>query len=116
MIIKKSKSGKALLITDDFGNTYSTSIAYVTKYLLDPDNKLRFLTLTRFPKPATVDRFPKSPVLGPENEHIPEGDPRWFMPQCPHSTLEDNQETDGFGRQTLKKKEEKKTFEDKVIW
>ena len=61
-VIKLTKSGKALLFIDDFGNSFMTSKQWVQN-LLDGKNRGPFLLLKRLPDPVSVDRFMRSPVL-----------------------------------------------------
>jgi hypothetical protein len=65
-IIKKTKSGKALMFVDDLGNAYITSTTMMSA-ILGGYQKGDFTVLTRLPMPISVDRFPKSPVyLSPD--------------------------------------------------
>ena len=61
-VVKLSKSGKAILFIDDFGNVFMTSKIWVTN-MLEGKSKGPFLLLKRMPDPVSVDRFMRSPVL-----------------------------------------------------
>lgn len=114
MIIKLSKSGNAITIIDDFGNTYGTSKTYLMA-LVSGRMKAPFIEVNRYPMPADLDRFRPSPVLGKDYEAIPPDDERWTPPQCSHNIQTGSAHKDGISVYTAKKKEETKMFSDKKI-
>jgi len=110
-IVKLSKSGKALIFIDDFGNSYSTSTKYLMS-LVSGRMKAPFIQLSRFPVPVEQDRFKKSPVLGKEYEKIEPDDDRWTQPQCSHNVEVTSSEDAGIDQRKLKKDKVKETFTD----
>lgn len=111
MIAKLSKSGNAIVIIDDFGNTYVTSKTYLMS-MVSGRMKAPFVQLTRMPVPAEIGRFKPSPVLGKDQEQIQPGDERWSEPQCSHNVDIDRNSEAGMSVTQMKKREEKKKFED----
>lgn len=61
-IIKRSRSGKAILFVDDDGNCYMTSTKYA-KGIVEGTFK-GFGLLTRFPNKVKEGLFKKSPLVG----------------------------------------------------
>jgi hypothetical protein len=111
VIIKPSKSGKGVVVVDDFGNTYATSKKYLLAVLAGT-MKAPFVLMTRMPVPAQMDRFNPSPILAKDNEHIEHDDERWSAPQCSHNIEVSNFQEDGMDRAQAKKRKEKEAFDD----
>ena len=61
-IIKKTKSGNALMFIDEEGNAFTVSVKIVSA-ILGGYQKGDFAVLTKLPMQVSIDRFPKSPVF-----------------------------------------------------
>jgi len=98
-IVKISKSKKSVLFIDDDGRVYCTSISF----LLGVINSKSMLPtiLTRLPFNVEPTRFKKSPLYNPDNIDL--------------SSVE-GFKNDGLSINRLKEVEDKKKFEDKLIW
>lgn len=114
MIIKESKSGKAWVIVDDHGETYSIAQAALAA-LKAKTNKSSFAIPVRLPTPSEPGRFKKSPLLGKGYVKIEEGEEGWIEPQCPHNIKVSSAGEAGLSDKQTKKRESKKLFEDKKI-
>ena len=114
VIIKPTKSGKGVLVQDDFGNVYVTSKKYLLAVLAGT-MKSPLVLMTRMPQPSKPDRYNSSPILGQDGEHIEPDDDRWTQPQCLHSVEAASWGEDGMDRKQTKKREKKKQYTDKVI-
>lgn len=66
-VVLRSRSGKALLFTDDAGNTYMTSVTWM-KGLMEGKSPVNFIQLKRLP--SKTDKFQVSPVIGREGEEV----------------------------------------------
>jgi hypothetical protein len=66
-IIKKTKSGKGIMVIDDRGTVYITSMTYVANMLQAESSPNRFVLMKRLPLPVAEDRFKKSPIWDPDN-------------------------------------------------
>lgn len=115
MIIKISKSGKALVVVDDFGNIYTTSLVYFSS-LASGRMKAPFVQLTRMPVPAEPGRFKMSPVLVKGGVHAGEGDPGWSLPQCLHNVDVDRNSDAGLSVKQIEKRQKKINYQDKVVF
>ena len=115
MIIKKSRSGKGLIVVDDFGNTYGTSVTYLLGMISDRTNGPGFVQLVRFPSPASADRFKPSPVLGKGYEKIDFDDLRWTPPVGPEGSSV-KAASDGLSSKGEEMRSAKEGFSDKVVW
>ena len=121
MILKPSKSGKALVVIDDFGNVYSVPLSYLLALLGGRvPNGPGFALASRMTQPANLDRFQPSPIfLGLDGDGkaltAEEGDDSWTPPQCPHLVAEVRNHGDGLSDQAAGARAEKRMFTDKVI-
>lgn len=111
MIVKLSKSGKGVVVVDDFGNTYVTSKTYLMS-MVSGRMKAPFVQMTRMPVPAEIGRFKPSPILGKDQEQIPHDDERWSEPQCSHNVDITRNSKAGMSQTQIKKRQEKEKFED----
>jgi hypothetical protein len=67
-VLKKTKSGNALMFIDEEGNAFTISSKIVSA-ILGGYQKGDFAVLTRLPMKVSADRFPKSPVfMSPDSE------------------------------------------------
>ena len=114
MIIKPTKSGKGVMVQDDFGNVYVTSKKYLLAVLAGT-MKAQFVLMTRMPQPSKPERYDSSPILGQDNEHILPDDERYTPPQCLHTVEASTWSEDGMDRVQTKKRETKKQYTDKVV-
>ena len=115
MIIKLSKSGKGVVIIEDYGEVHVTSVKHMAA-LISGRMKGPFIRTTRMPTPAEIDRFEPSPILGKDGEHIEHDDPRWTEPQCSHNIQVEGHSEAGIDRKQIKKREVKEIYSDKVVW
>jgi hypothetical protein len=60
-VLKLNKSGRSILVIDDDGRTYITSVEHLRR-LCDGKFANGFVVLTRLPGDNAVNRFPASPV------------------------------------------------------
>ena len=102
-VLKLTKSKKAVLIIDDEGKTYITSVNYLMG-LLNGKSPTGFILLDRMPQDCAADRFKVSPVYDP-NGILSNVDPR---------TLSTN--NDPLSVKESEKREQTKGFEDKKVW
>jgi len=98
-VFKLTRSKKALLFIDDDGNTFVTSVA-VVRNIIDDKIRVPFASMKRLPFKTSPDRFEKSELYLP---------PGYVAPR------EDKGE-DGLDPRYLKRKEVKKSYEDKMVW
>lgn len=96
-VIKLSKSGKALLVIDDFGNVFVCPKVFVDNL----SKKGGFVLMSRFPTKVSLDRFKVSPLYDPDNV----GDSK-----------DVKLVNDGLSKSFIKDKEEKKFYGDDVVW
>lgn len=68
-VLKLNKSGRSILVIDDDGRTYITSLAHLSR-LLNGQFKTDFLVLTRLPNNNSSIRFPSSPVWNPDTGSV----------------------------------------------
>ena len=105
-VIKLTKSKKAVLVIDDEGRTYITSVNFIVG-LLNGKSPTGFVLLSRLPSNSAGTRFKPSPLFDPEGV-MANVDPRTLKPL---STANDS-----LSVKEQKKGEEKKAFEDKKVW
>jgi hypothetical protein len=73
-VIKLTSSKKAILVIDDDGNSFITSLHYWNE-LLRGNNKQGFLLMQRLPEKVSDSRFKRSPEYGNKPEPVaPSGD------------------------------------------
>lgn len=104
-VLKLSKSGKQLQVIDDFGNVYGIGV-YAVRNLLDGKVANGVTVASRLPDKVSPDRFGVSPLWDPEG-------------RVPKETLLDssiNLNNDALSPKALKRDEDFKKFEDKVVW
>jgi hypothetical protein len=98
-VIKLTASKKALLVIDDAGNVFITSLAFL-KSLLDGSMKSDFILLSRLPDKASSDRFKPSPLFGeklPGQEAVV-------------------QSFDALSKSKSVERQEEKLFKDQPVW
>jgi hypothetical protein len=64
-VLKLNKSGRSILVIDDDGRTYITSVEHIRR-LADGKFNNGFIVLTRLPGDNASNRFPESPVWNPD--------------------------------------------------
>jgi hypothetical protein len=94
-----------LLVIDDDGRTYITSVNFLLG-LINGKSKHDFILLSRLPQNNSDSRFKKSPVYDPDG--VFQGDAA--------KTLELTTSNDALSVKAQKEKQEKKSFEDKNVW
>ena len=114
MIAKVSKSGKALVIVDDWGNTYVTSKTYLMS-MVSGRMKAPFVQFTRMPVPAEPGRFKPSPILAKGGVKIEEGEEGWYLPQCSHNIDITKNNEAGMSVSQMKQREEKEQYSKEVF-
>lgn len=102
-ILKLTSSKKGVLIYDDDGRAYITSVAFVQGLLMGKAPS-GFITTKRLPFNIAPDRFKKSELHDPDG--VFEGNAE--------KTLTTN--TDALSNKVKEEKKEKKSFEDKQVW
>ena len=102
-VIKLTSSGKGILVIDDEGKVYVTSVNSIT-YLLNGHAKGGFITTKRLPNNVAKDRFKPSELYDPDG--IYKGD-------AVKSLTTTN---DPFSVKDRKEKEVKKSYTDKKVW
>jgi len=110
-IVKPTKSGKAIIFIDDFGNSYITSKSYVLS-LLGGRMRAPFIQLNRLPMPQAPDKFKSSPLLGKDWEEIEEGQEGWRPPQCSHNVDVAIRNNEGMSKKTMKEREKEEALKD----
>lgn len=113
-IIKPTKSGKAVIFIDDFGNSYITSKSYVLS-LFSGNMRAPFIQLNRLPMPQSPDKFKSSPLLGKDWVEIKEGDEGWRPPQCTHNLDVAIRNNEGMSNKTMKERETEEKMKDVEI-
>lgn len=106
-IVKKTKSGKAVLFIDEYGNSFITSVAYL-RSLLNGTSKVPFILLNRLPDKVSSDRFKLSPVFDPATGETVEVD---SLPSEDRQGLEG----DALSRRVIKGKEKRSKLNKDVI-
>lgn len=106
-IIKISKSGKQIQVIDDFGNIYGTSLTGLQN-LLNGQVRQGYVMLMRMPFNVSANRFGVSPLW-----EIPGQESTNLVKQGDSSV---NLSNDAFSASNIKKKEDIKKFQDKVVW
>ena len=112
-VLKLTKSGKAVLIIDDFGNTYITSKHFI-QGLLWGKAPHGFITTLRLPSATSESRFTPSALYDPLKEYV--GNKEKSIPplRCAHTGSLDAS-SDGLSDVGQKERDEITTYSDKDI-
>jgi hypothetical protein len=68
-VLKLGKSGKSIMVVDDDGRTFITSVEHIRR-LCDGLFSTGFLVLTRLPNGVASNRFPPSPTWNPNTGSV----------------------------------------------
>ena len=96
-VLKLTKSGNGLLVIDDDGGVFCTSLSMAKRLIAGELNKGRFLLMSRLPSSTGKSRFKKSPLYDPDG-------------------LASKELIDGLSQEFRKDGENRKTYNDEVVW
>lgn len=105
-IIKKSSSGKGVVVVDDDGRVYTTSLNYLMG-MLNGKSEHGFILMARMPMNASPDRYKKSEVYDPNGV---------FKGDCAKTLEPIKSGEDGMSNKSRDERVRKEAFKDKKVW
>lgn len=104
-VLKLNKKNNSILIITDEGETFITSIKFVTD-LINSKNPKAFILCNRLLLNSAPDRFKPSPIFDPEG--------LLKSKVTTNETLTTN--NDGLSQKSREQQENKGFFQDKAVW
>lgn len=116
VVVRVGRSGRSLLFVDDFGNVFVTPLDAFRKFLVVGGGGGLYSLFTRLPEPVSDGRFKPSPLLGGGGVRLEPGSPGWFPGVCGCGGGSVRVSEDAFSVKSSSRRDEKRFFDDKVVW